>query len=72
MESMERRSAIYNFSVISFTMVCTNLCVCQFKFVVVFQGTSGIAGPPGDRGNPGQRVSHVEYCHGLSCGIYSK
>lgn len=62
MESMERRSAI-DF-VISDSMVCTNLCVCQLKYVVVFQGTSGVAGPPGDRGNPGQRVSHVEYSFG--------
>lgn len=49
---------------ITCTIVCTNLCACQLKSVVVFQGTSGVAGPPGDRGNPGQRVSHVEY----SCG----
>lgn len=37
----------------------------------MFQGKSGIAGPPGDRGNPGQRVSNVECGHG-SCGIYFK
>lgn len=49
---------------IYYTIVCTNLCVWQLKSVVVFQGTSGIAGPPGDRGNPGERVSNVEYSGG--------
>lgn len=38
---------VYSYLTALFDMVC----------IVCFQGKSGVAGPPGDRGNPGRRVS---------------